>query len=107
MTWRSARGPAVQACNNPGLDGPETPFRGWGCLSRAATIYSSVAEPTWELNPCPDGTQVKDLDKGGISASYCFGATNTHQTRRVPDFWSVTGSPLKKLTCQATMSSFG
>jgi hypothetical protein len=27
--------------------------------------------------------------------------------RRVPDFWSVTGSPLKKLTCQATMSSVG
>ncbi len=31
----------------------------------------------------------------------------THQARRVPDFWSVTASPLKKLTCQATMSSVG
>jgi hypothetical protein len=31
----------------------------------------------------------------------------THHIRRVPDFWSVTGSPLKKLICQATMSSLG
>ena len=36
--------------------------------------------------------------------SYIF---NRHHMRRVPDFWSVTASPLKKLTCQATMSSVG
>lgn len=40
-------------------------------------------------------------------SGYLRDSPSTHHIRRVPDFWSVTGSPLKKLTCQATMSSVG
>lgn len=35
------------------------------------------------------------------------GSPNRYHQRLVPDFWSVTGSPLKMLTCPATMSSMG
>src|SRR5215470_1962364 len=38
--------------------------------------------------------------------AYFADSPSTHHMRRVPDFWSVTGSPLKRLICQATMSSF-
>ena len=36
---------------------------------------------------------------------YLSGSPNRHYKRLVHDFWSVTGSPLKKLICQATISS--
>src|SRR5438093_9180243 len=43
--------------------------------------------------------------RAGGEEGDCHVPPRTHQIRRVPDFWSVTGSPVKKLTCHATMLS--
>ena len=47
-----------------------------------------------------------DADAGDQDR-YLRGSPNRHHKRLVPDFWSVTGSPLNQLTCQAAMSSVG
>lgn len=43
-----------------------------------------------------------DADAGDQDR-YLRGPPNGHHQRLVPDFWSVTGSPMNQLTCQATI----
>ena len=53
---RPTRGPAVQGCDTPGLDGPETPAGGWGRRSRAAAPLQQRGRACVERKPCLGGT---------------------------------------------------
>ncbi len=86
--------PAFQVCL-------VTKFKGAGKLDAAAGGDDGLGAQLLEL-VLKQGLQAPGTggEEGG-----CHVPPSTHQIRRVPDFWSVTGSPVKKLTCHATMSS--